>query len=212
MKKIIVLILMSLAVYSHTSNAALIGIDNVYGENSLYHDDWGHSYIDPLASDLSNNEAAALGRGFPAEAWQNASGNAYGFTSGDNLLITATGCVVDNGSACTGPDGGGNFRGLPVYALIGIWSNDADAIDPINSPFLVGALLSLIVPDNGLSSPLYLFLATNDGIFSDNYYHNGNPVDLFYDTYSVEISSIPLPATFWLMASGLLFVKRLRKQ
>ena len=204
MKKIILLMLACLVTYSHTSYAALIGVDDVYGENSLYHDDWGHSYN----VSGGGNEADALGRGDRAEAWQNIADNAFGFTSGGNLLITATGCVVDNGTACTGPDYlGGDFRGLPVYSLIGIWSNDANTIDPVNSPFLVGALLNLIVPDNGLSSPLYLFLATNDGEFSDNF-QSGE--EIF--TYSVTISSIPLPATFWLMASGLLFIKRLRKQ
>jgi hypothetical protein len=202
MKKIILLILMCLAVYSHASNAASIGVDNVYGENSLYNTDWGHSYN----VSGGGNESDALGRGDPAEAWQNTPGHAYGFSSSDNLLITATGCVVDKGTACTGPDYlGGDFRGLPVYSLIGIWSNDANTIAPINSPFLVGALLNLIVPDNGLS-PLYLFLATNDGIFSDNYSNY---------TYSVsidKISNVPLPATFWLMVSGLLFIKRLRNK
>ena len=205
MKRIIMLVLMCLTVYSQASNAALIGIDDVYGENSLYHDDWGHSYNDSNGT----NENNAIGRGDAAEAWQNTPSNAYGFTSGDNLLISATGCVVDNGTECTGPDYlGGDFRGLPVYALIGIWSTDSTTItpiNPINSPFLVGALLNLIVPDNGLS-PLYLFLATNDGEFSDNYNST--------DTYSVridQISNVPLPAAFWLLASGLLFLKRFRK-
>lgn len=204
MKRMIMLVLMCLTVYSQASNAALIGIDDVYGENSLYHDDWGHAYNDGSG----NNETDALGRGDAAEAWQNTPGSAFGFSSGDNLLITATGCVVDNGTACTGPDYmGGAFRGLPVYALIGIWSNSANEIDDVGSPFLVGGLLNLIVPDNGLSSPLYLFLATNDGYFEDNYTPDG------FDprTYSVSISNIPLPAAFWLMASGLLFMKRFRK-
>lgn len=192
---------MLLTAYASASNAALIGIDDVYGENSLYHDDWGHVYN----VSGGGNEADAIGRGDAAEAWQNTPGNAFGFSSGDNLLITATGCVVDNGTACTGPDYlGGDFRGLPVYSLIGIWSNDVNTIDPVDSPFLVGALLNLVVPTS--LSPLYLFLATNDGFFDDNFSNN---------TYSVQIdkiSNIPLPATFWLLASGLLFVKRFRKQ
>jgi len=202
MNRLLLTILYITIIYAPLTQAALIGIDNVYGENSLYTTDWGHSY-----NTGTGNEYNALGRGDPAEAWQDTAGHAYGFSSSDRILISASGCVVDLGTECTGPDYlGGGFRGLPVYSLIGIWSQSMTEISPVNNPFLVGSSLDLIVPDNGLS-PLYLFLATNDGDFSDNYNHSNN-------TYSVSIeqlSNVPLPAAFWLMLSGLVFMRKLRK-
>ena len=66
--------------------------------------------------------------------------------------------------------------------MIGLWSSDAASIVALdfshgNPAFFIGSLLNLTVPD--FSSSLYLFMATNDGIFSDN-----------SEAYSVRIDSI----------------------
>jgi len=219
MYKLLLAIFTSAMVFSPLTQAALIGIDYVYGENSLYTTDWGHLYNDNSGS----NENNALGRGDPAEAWQNNPGDPYAFHSNQHILIEASGCVVDLGDQCTRPDyDGGLFRGLPVYSLIGIWSTTAvntidDPLHSSGSPFYIGSLLDLWVPDNGLD-PLYLFLATNDGIFKDNVCgsYSTNPCDEngypdISQTYAVKISEVPLPATFWLMLPGLFLIRTLRK-
>ena len=129
--------------------------------------------------------------------------------------------MVDFGANCTAPDyHGGDFRGLPVYSLIGIWSksdsNIDPVIDPIDAPFYVGSWLDVWVPDNGVD-PLYLFLATNDGDFDDNTCdsYTTNPCDddgdpYIEQTYQVKISEVPVPAAFWLFLSGLALVRKFR--
>ncbi len=212
MKRLITTCFVLTLFYFPCTQAALIGIDHVYGENSLYATNWGHPYTDAAGG----NEYNALGRGDPAEAWQDSPDHAYGFSSNQHILIEASGCVVDWGANCTAPDyDGGDFRGLPVYSLIGIWSKSDSDIDPVNDPFYVGSLLDVWVPDNG-TYPLYLFLATNDGDFSDNtcgYYATNPCVDDYPDitrTYQVKISEVPVPAAFWLFLSGLALVRKLR--
>ena len=130
------------------------------------------------------------------------AGNPYGFDSGINLRITATGCTVDlNATTCTGPDYlGGLFRDLPVYSLIGVWSTDATSIIPvdmvsINPAFLISDLLDLVVPT--FTNPLYLFMATNDGGFADN-----------SGAYDVRIEQVPVPSALFLMLAGLGFFRR----
>ena len=90
--------------------------------------------------------------------------------AGQQLQLTASGCVVDDGPRCTGPDGyPGLFRGLPVYSLIGRWSTSpaqlttATAVGP---SFFVGSAATLTAPAG--SGEYYLFLGENDGGFSDN--------------------------------------------
>ena len=204
MKTTLLLILFCLASTSQISNAALIGIDSVDGSNSLYATDWGHTY-----NTGTGNEFNAIGRGDPARAFE-VSNLAYGFTSGERLNISASGCVVDMGSTCTEPGYlGGEFRGLPVYSLIGLWSTSAAeivALDAasVNPAFLIGDLLNLVVPD--FTSALYLFMATNDGDFTDN-----------SGAYSVRIAKIdpsstaqvPVPAVLYLMLFGLLLIRHL---
>ena len=195
MSKIRIFSIVVLVVMAQSSYAGLIGVDQVQGVNSLYSSDWGHPY-----NTGSGNEFNAIGRGDPARAFE-VSGSAYGFVSGLNLHITASGCVVDAGISCTGPDHlGGDFRGLPVYSLIGIWSTDANSIIPVdmisvNPAFLISSLLDLVVPDH--TSPLYLFMATNDGMFVDN-----------SGAYDVRIEQVPVPSVLWLMMAGLMFFNR----
>lgn len=198
MKTSLLLILFCLASTSQLCNASLIGTDSVDGRNSLYATDWGHSYN------------GAIDQGQPAQAFK-VEASAYGFTSGDQLEISASGCVVDLGSECTEPGYlGGDFRDLPVYSLIGLWSTSAaeivalDATSP-NPAFLIGDLLNLVVPD--FTSALYLFMATNDGIFTDN-----------SGAYSVQIdkmlplstAQVPAPPVLYLMLFGLLLIRHLR--
>ena len=194
MKLFLSLVFTCVAAFSQSACALLIGNDEVDGRNSLYASDWGHDYKggDYLEYD-------ALGQGNSARAFDVGS-VAYGFSSGDKLQISASGCVVDLGEECTGPGyDGGLYRGLHVYGLIGLWSTDAASIVALdlshgNPAFFIGSLLELIVPD--FSAPLYLFMATNDGIFADN-----------SGAYSVRIdniSQVPVPPAIFLVVLGLL--------
>ncbi|OUS17223.1 hypothetical protein A9Q88_05190 [Gammaproteobacteria bacterium 50_400_T64] len=194
------LILTSLLGFNQIASASLIGVDSVAGVNSLYAQDWGHIY-----NTGSGNEFNALGRGDSARAFEAVTGSAYGFTSGEKLQITASDCVVDAGNSCTGPGyRGGGFRDLPVYSLIGLWSTKAaeivalDLTPGVNPTFFIGSLLDIIVPD--FSSPLYLFMATNDGDFMDN-----------SGAYSVRIdnvSQVPTPPVIYLLLIGLVLARR----
>ncbi len=67
----------------------------------------------------------------------------------------------------------GNFRDLPVYSLIGIWSSSATEIAPVvglfSQPFFIGTNLLLSLASIPNESNLFLFLAENDSLFSDNF-------------------------------------------
>jgi len=166
MKKYLFLIIVSTLTLTQNAQAMLIGNDIVDGRNSLYSTDWGHTY-NGLWDGANASEYNALNAGLPARAFQ-VSNLAYAFFANDHLQITASGCVNDeNETSCTGPeDAGGNFRGLPVYSLIGVWSSNPISIVSNDSAFVIGNFLDLLVPD--FNSPTYLFMATNDGNFSDN--------------------------------------------
>ncbi|MBQ0840966.1 MAG: hypothetical protein KBT88_14360 [Gammaproteobacteria bacterium] len=201
MNKYLLIVMASVAVFSQAADASLIGVDTVDGGNSLYASAWGHPYNTSTSGEYG--AVARTGAGSLARAFEVGSVS-YGFSSGDQLHITATGCVVDNGSNCTGPDYmGGDYRGLPVYALIGVWSSSEAAISPIdlisfNPAFVIGALLDVVVPD--FASPLYLFMATNDGDFSDN-----------SGAYSVRIEKaghVPAPSVLSLMLFAVFFRKK----
>jgi hypothetical protein len=90
--------------------------------------------------------------------------------SGGTVTVTSTGCAVDDGPNCTGPNGYADlFRGLPVYALIGAWSTDPSVLTAdtaASAPFFVGADATLTAPTG--AGPYYLFLGENDGNFGDN--------------------------------------------
>lgn len=108
--------------------------------------------------------------GYNTSGAQNATPAGISACNGGSVVVTATGCAVDSGPSCTGPNGtGGLFRGLPVYALIGAWSTDPNvltAATAVGAPFLVGSSATLNAPAG--VGPYYLFLGDNDGNFSDN--------------------------------------------
>jgi len=202
------------AIFTHNAQALVINT-TVAGTDNLYFSDWGHSYTStqPEWNDSgawNNNfdiETSALGRGNAASAVN------YAFSSGQSLSISATGSVTDWGTSYTDPNGtttsganeGWNFRGLPVYSLIGLWSTSATLIDPVDSPFYIGSSLDLFAPT--AAGSLYLFLGENDGYFNDNF---------FDDKYNVSITvaNVPEPSTVALMALGMfgIMLARRRKQ
>jgi|AZIJ01.1.fsa_nt_gi hypothetical protein len=209
MKLHTLLVVICVASFSQAASALLIGEDTVEGRNNLYYDDWGHAYTTG-----NNNQFNALDRGDAARAFA-VDSQPYGFSSGDLLQISAGGCVVDAGSQCTEPGyAGGAFRALPVYSLIGLWSTSPLSIDPlelfsgVNPAFFIGDFLDVVVPN--AISPLYLFLATNDGIFSDNSGAYSVRIDsLSIDGISIDsISHVPTPSVIYLLLIGLLFLKR----
>jgi hypothetical protein len=90
---------------------------------------------------------------------------------GTQVRVTAMGCVVSQGPICVGPDGnnGGDFNGLPVYSLIGRWGTSPNGLTPAtvaSPPFFVGSNGVLTSPPG--PGRYFLYLAENDGIFSDN--------------------------------------------
>lgn len=138
---------------------------------------------------VGNPYPAAIATGMDAES-VSSGGSSFNFSSFTILSVTATGCIEDAGTSCTGPDGtGGSFRGLPVYSMIGLWSSTGPSISAIGVPFFVGSAATLAVPGGG---PAYLFLAENDGNFSDNH----------FGQYDVTIEAVPEPGTMSLMALG----------
>ena len=184
---------------STISQADTITIDyEVTGLDSLYYSDWGHAYNVTGAG----NQYDALGRGVAAGHLD------YGFSSGQELDVTAWSCVRDAGQTCTGPDSYiGLFRALDVYSLIGIWSASNSEIIPVADAFVVGSSISLITPDS--TDFLYLYLAENDGIFSDNYAWDHYHVSV---TTTMATSAVPVPAAAWLFGSGLVGLFGLAKQ
>lgn len=208
MKLLTFLILTSILGSSQFASASIIGTDSVDGVNSLYSQDWGHAY-----NTGSGNEFNALGRGNSARAFEAVTGSAYGFASGDKLQINASSCVVDNGQSCTESDyTGGDFRNLPVYALIGLWSTEAAKIVALdlsqgNPAFFIGSMLELIVPD--FSSSLYLFMATNDGDFEDNSGAYSVRIDNISQVSTPSTTSqVPTPPAIYLLLIGLVLGRR----
>lgn len=124
--------------------------------DNLYNTNWTGNAFAP----------GSLGTGVDAES-VSLGGSPYDFSGNASILVSATGCIVDAGAACTGPDGlpPSTFRGLIVYSMIGLWSSTGTSITAIGVPFNVGSAAVLAVPGGG---PAYLFLAENDGNFSDN--------------------------------------------
>jgi hypothetical protein len=185
--------------------------DIVDSHDNLFFTDWGHWYTEPV--DAALNAAGSN----PARAARFA-GNSFDFAAYDTLQITAKGSVQAHGAVATGPDGcggkpecalhDGDFRLLPMYGLIGIWSSSATQIVPfgtwhdLNSGLgllFIGSFAQLTIPDFPAA---YLFLAENDGGFSDN---SG-----FFDVHFV--ADVPEPGTFGLLCAGMIGMALLRNR
>ncbi len=162
--------------------------------DSLYFTNWGHPYTQVYNG--SNNEAAGVGRGAPAQVVSNL-GSATDFSPFAEVEIVANGSNAINGTIAYGPDGLGSlFRMLPVYSLIGVWSSSSSAIVPIGTALFIGDSATLPVP----SAPsAFLWLGFNDGIFDDNLAPplNGGP------GFSVTLTGVPEPSTLALLALAL---------
>jgi hypothetical protein len=191
-------LVLALAILPGTALAMLVETTThtVGAFDNLYFDNWGHGFI---------NQPGNAGE--PADVVE-LNGSAFNMAGFDFLNITAEGLIADHSPAggtwpATNPDGLPNgednppnniFRGLTVYALIGIWSTNPNTIAPLGtqSAFVVGSSLpGLPVPD---LPAVYLFLGDNDGLFSDN---SG-----FY-TVTIE-AVVPLPSALVLFMAGLL--------
>ena len=199
---------LSLTFASFTSATPLLINDIVDSHDNLFYTDWGHWFTGDIDGALS-----AAGSN-PARAVQYA-GNSFNFAeflfAGFNKVsIAATGSVVAHFDTVTGPDGcasadpcfnDGNFRGLPAYALIGIWSSSATEILPFGDwkdvtsglgLMAIGSGVNLLIPS---TASAYLFLAENDGRFADN---SGQ--------FDVELAAAPEPGTLGLLFAGILLL------
>jgi len=169
-----------------TSSHAISLLHTVGNQDNLYFDDWGHPYN--LAGD--ETELGALATGAAARSVHNGP-TAFDFAGFSPLQIHATGLIQDQNVWWTDAKGHSNlFRALRIYSLIGIWSADPDHINPIGNPFYIGVSKSRNVP---LVPHAYLFLADNDGEFSDN----------TAGQYDVTIKAVPEPANALLLGLAL---------
>lgn len=198
-------------VFSASANASPFTFDDVVdSHDNLFFTDWGHWY--------TTDDDAALGAvGSNAARAMQSAGTSFNFSAFDTLKISATGAVQAHGSVETGPDGchkldcslhDGNFRMLPMYGLIGIWSSSATEILPFGDwkdltsglgLLYIGNFATLSIPDFPAA---YLFLATNDGAFSDN---SGE--------FEVKfVADIPEPGMLALLCAGIIGVAMMRKR
>lgn len=203
MKFVQVIFFLLLSIFSIGGHAQIIN-QTVSGIDNLYFTDWGHFYTLPDDNALNNPNSN------PANV-VSFNGGAYNFSGATGINITATGSVIDDGPNATDANGNindfmdGNFRQLPAYSLIGMFSTTANEItplvnpfqhqfgDPQTGPFFIGTQLFLDLVGISNIPNLYLFLAENDGMFSDN-----------SGSYDVNIQVVPLPAGALLFLSGLI--------
>lgn len=185
--------------------------DIVDSHDNLFFTNWGHWYTEPVDAAL-NAEGSN-----PARAARFA-GSSFDFSAYDTLQITAKGSVQAHGAVETGPNGcegkpecalhDGDFRLLPMYGLIGIWSSSATEIIPFGTwndlngglgLLFIGSFAQLTIPDFPAA---YLFLAENDGGFSDN---SG-----FFDVHFV--ADVPEPGMLGLLCAGIIGASLARKR
>lgn len=193
----------------------------VDGADNLFFTPWGHAYA--LEFDSPTNGGClpvecpleyGIGAGTPARAIPEA-GAAFDFSGFDFVDVTASGTVIDFNIFATDADGNAVdpgappisdpvFRKLRVYGLIGIWSAAPDAIMPIGSigpesepAFDIGRDARLNVP---VGTPVYLFLANNDGVFADN--SGSYAVEIF-----ASVNAVPLPGAGVLMLPALALLR-----
>lgn len=208
----------SVMIAASTAGATTIINQNVLGTANLYNTVFGGSGSPFPEAEATFGAADAVAVQF--------SGSAFNFSGAAQISFSTTGAVQDNGLGidsvtdadgiiAAGPNvgndtgfGDGNFRGLPVYSLIGIFSTTSDVItplgasidtanlgDPLQSAFFIGT--SLMLSDLPSVPELFLFLAENDGGFYDN---SGS-----YDV-TIQVTPVPLPAAFWFFSTGVLGV------
>ncbi len=194
------------------ASAATVSVSHVVnGTDNLYNTSWGHPYDQ---QDALGTPATAVG--------SNDGGEAINFSGIDTLFLSADGCVTDDGANRTFADGslcgdlvddnsiwlGNEFREFTAYALIGLWSVTPDVIsyvtvgdDPnstswLDAIFEVGSSAEIAVPNAPHFDQLYLFLANNDGLFSDN-------AGAYDVTIRYHVAEVPTPGTAALFGLGL---------
>ncbi len=147
-------------------NRAALGVDTVSAFANLFNTAWpGNPYGTPWPGHSGGGGVGTPGAmDARSVLW---SGAPMDFAGWSFVEVNAWGTVQAYFAQQTGPEGfaGTPYRGLTMFALIGIWSSDPNAIVPLGSPFDIGATNTLAVP---AGAHVYLFLAENDGQFSDN--------------------------------------------
>lgn len=202
------LVVVTLACAAVSANATLLE-STVSSRDNLFYTDW-NGFFNP--AELPDYQAAGsqAARSLPFD---------FVLNNVDSFQMRVTGEVVDAGPFATGPDGcpdpnapcyfnpdnnNGIYNFLPAYSVIGVWSTTPDIINfitPEGGTSWIDALVSVgsggtfHVP-TGYSSA-FLFLAENDGFFTDN-----DPIG----DYEVTISLVPVPATLWLFCAAFLGV------
>jgi hypothetical protein len=195
MKNVISLLTLILISFS-TPTLAMTYTQQVNARDNLYNTDWlGNPFSDIWDDGSWNPYPKALNTpgAWDARAVEDSAGNIVDFSKG-LLSLTSTGKVVDAGTTQTDANGQGwLFRDLSVYSLIGLWSSTTNSITAMGNAFFIGTSANFSAP----LETAYLFLANNDGIFDDN---SG-----YYDvTIKVENMAVPLPASIWLIISGVM--------
>lgn len=189
---------------STLAGAAIIN-GSVSSRDNLFYTNWEGTFAPGTNPDFESAGSQA------AQAFAGFDFIANGVTS---FTINVSGSVVDAGIYATGPDGcpnpadlcyfnpnnnNGIYNYKPAYSVIGVWSTTADAINYISdggwieSLVYIGSGGNLLVPQG--YDHAYLFLAENDGNYSDN-----DPVGY----YSVSVNTVPVPAAAWLFGSALM--------